>query len=145
MSSVLCCTCTIVMSREYKRNRNSAFWKWDTNSNHRTFNQQTMISELDRQFIEIKKVHLEQSRLDFVQGLDNFTTNRFHQIHERYIGAYALTVWCSSCVMQMLKRIDEWYKTLPVLSSVPTQEENSSCDVPIVQKEIKRRRRRHII
>ena len=105
-----------------------------------------MISELDRQFIEIKKVHLEQSRLDFVQGLDNFTTNRFHQIHERYIGAYALTVWCSSCVMQMLKRIDEWYKTLPVLSSVPTQQdEDSSCDVPVAVKEIKRRRRRHII
>ena len=105
-----------------------------------------MISELDRQFIEIKKVHLEQSRLDFVQGLDNFTTNRFHQIHERYIGAYALTVWCSSCVMQMLKRIDEWYKTLPVLSSVPTQQdEDSSCDVPVQVKEIKRRRRRHII
>ena len=109
-----------------------------------TINKQTMISELDRQFIEIKKVHLEQSRLDFVQGLDNFTTNRFHQIHERYIGAYALTIWCSSCVMQMMKRIDEWYKNLPVLSSVPT-DEDSSCDVPIVQKEIKRRRRRHII
>jgi hypothetical protein len=103
-----------------------------------------MISELDRQFIEIKKVHLEQSRLDFVQGLDNFTTNRFHQIHERYIGAYPLTIWCSSCVMQMMKRIDEWYKTLPVISSVPTQDE-SSCDVPVAVKEIKRRRRRHII
>jgi hypothetical protein len=104
-----------------------------------------MISELDRQFIEIKKVHLEQSRLDFVQGLDNFTTNRFHQIHERYIGAYALTIWCSSCVMQMMKRIDEWYKNLPVSIPVPTQQDESSCDVPIVQKEIKRRRRRHII
>ena len=105
-----------------------------------------MISELDRQFIEIKKVHLEQSRLDFVQGLDNFTTNRFHQIHERYIGAYPLTIWCSSCVMQMMKRIDQWYKTLPVSIPVPTQQdEDSSCDVPIVQKEIKRRRRRHII
>jgi hypothetical protein len=104
-----------------------------------------VVSELDRQFIEIKKVHLEQSRLDFVQGLDNFTTNRFHQIHERYIGAYPLTIWCSSCVMQMMKRIDEWYKNLPVISSVPTQDEDSSCDVPIVQKEIKRRRRRHII
>jgi hypothetical protein len=46
--------------------------------------------------------------------------------------------------MQMMKRIDEWYKTLPVISSVP-REEDSSCDVPIVEKEIKRRRRRHII
>ena len=145
MSSVLCCTCTIVLSREYKRNRNSIVWKWDTNRTHCTFNKQTMISELDRQFIEIKKVHLEQSRLDFVQGLDNFTTNRFHQIHERYIGAYALTIWCSSCVMQMLKRIDEWYKSLPVSISAPTQDEDSSCDVPVQVKEIKRRRRRHII
>ena len=144
MSSLLCCTCTIVMSREYKRNCNSTFRRWHTNRTHCTFNSKVMISELDRQFIEIKKVHLEQSRLDFVQGLDNFTTNRFHQIHERYIGAYALTIWCSSCVMQMLKRIDEWYTSLPVSISVPTQDEDSSCDVPIV-KEIKRRRRRHII
>ena len=145
MSSVLCCTCLIVLSREYKRNHNSTFRRWDTNRINCTFNKQTMISELDRQFIEIKKVHLEQSRLDFVQGLDNFTTNRFHQIHERYIGAYALTIWCSSCVMQMMKRIDEWYTSLPVSISVPTQDEDSSCDIPIVQKEIKRRRRRHII
>ena len=145
MSSVLCCTCFIVLSREYKRNRNSTFRRGDTNRINCTFNKQTMISELDRQFIEIKKVHLEQSRLDFVQGLDNFTTNRFHQIHERYIGTYALTIWCSSCVMQMMKRIDEWYQTLPVISSVPTQQDESSCDVPIVEKEIKRRRRRHII
>jgi len=46
--------------------------------------------------------------------------------------------------MQMMKRIDQWYKNLPVISSVPT-EEDSSCGVPIVEKEIKRRRRRHII
>lgn len=144
MSSLLCCTCTIILSREYKRNRNSTFRRWDTNRINCTFNSKVMISELDRQFIEIKKVHLEQSRLDFVQGLDNFTTNRFHQIHERYIGAYALTIWCSSCVMQMMKRIDEWYTSLPVLSSVPTQDEDSSCDVPVAVKEIKRRRRRRI-
>ncbi len=67
------------------------------------------ITKEDFDYIESKKIHLEQCRLGFLQGMDEATKVRFHSIHVKYIGAMILTSWCSGCVMDMMRRVDKWY------------------------------------
>jgi hypothetical protein len=69
-----------------------------------------MIEQHDLQFIEDNIIHLEQVRLGFIQGMDDRKKHGFHSIHQKYIGLMTLTVWCSSCIIDMMKRIDKWYK-----------------------------------
>lgn len=68
-----------------------------------------MIDQHDFEFIEANKIHLEQVRLGFIQGMSDRLKQQFHGIHQKYIGAMTLTVWCSSCVIDMMRRIDRWY------------------------------------
>jgi hypothetical protein len=69
-----------------------------------------MIEAHDLKFIEDNMIHLEQVRLGFIQGMDDRKKHGFHAIHQKYIGLMTLTVWCSSCIIDMMKRIDKWYK-----------------------------------
>lgn len=69
-----------------------------------------MIDQHDLKFIEDNMIHLEQVRLGFIQGMDDRKKHNFHAIHQKYIGLMTLTVWCSSCIIDMMKRIDKWYK-----------------------------------
>lgn len=68
-----------------------------------------MIEQHDLKFIEDNMIHLEQVRLGFIQGMDDRKKHGFHAIHQKYIGLMTLTVWCSSCIIDMMKRIDKWY------------------------------------
>ena len=68
-----------------------------------------MIDPQDIKFIEDNMIHLEQVRLRFIQGMDDRKKHGFHSIHQKYIGLMTLTVWCSSCIIDMMKRIDKWY------------------------------------
>jgi hypothetical protein len=69
-----------------------------------------MIEPQDLKFIEDNIIHLEQVRLGFIQGMDDRKKQQFHAIHQKYVGLMTLTVWCSSCVIDMMKRIDRWYQ-----------------------------------
>jgi hypothetical protein len=69
-----------------------------------------MIEQQDLKFIEDNIIHLEQVRLGFIQGMDDRKKQQFHAIHQKYVGLMTLTVWCSSCVIDMMKRIDKWYQ-----------------------------------
>lgn len=69
-----------------------------------------MIDQQDLKFIEDNIIHLEQVRLGFIQGMDDRKKQQFHAIHQKYVGLMTLTVWCSSCVIDMMKRIDKWYQ-----------------------------------
>lgn len=68
-----------------------------------------MIEQHDLKFIQDNMIHLEQVRLGFIQGMDDRKKHGFHAIHQKYIGLMTLTVWCSSCIIDMMKRIDKWY------------------------------------
>lgn len=68
-----------------------------------------MIEQHDLKFIQDNIIHLEQVRLGFIQGMDDRKKHGFHSIHQKYIGLMTLTVWCSSCIIDMMKRIDKWY------------------------------------
>ncbi len=69
-----------------------------------------MIDSHDLKFLEDNIIHLEQVRLGFIQGMDDRKKQQFYSIHQKYIGQMTLTVWCSSCVIDMMKRIDKWYQ-----------------------------------
>jgi hypothetical protein len=62
-----------------------------------------MIDQQDLKFIEDNIIHLEQVRLGFIQGMDDRKKQQFHAIHQKYVGLMTLTVWCSSCVIDMMK------------------------------------------
>lgn len=71
------------------------------------------INDADLAYLRGHKVYFEQARLDFLHGFNAHIMDTFHQIFMRYIQpGYVLTPWCSSCVLDMVKRLGEWYDTI---------------------------------
>lgn len=51
--------------------------------------------------------------MDFLHGFNAHMMDTFHQIFQRYLQpGYILTPWCSSCVLDMVKRLGDWYETI---------------------------------
>lgn len=68
------------------------------------------INPTDLQFLRSHKVYFEQANLNFLHGFNAHMMDTFHQIFMRYLQpGYVLTPWCSACVIDMVKRLGEWY------------------------------------
>ena len=71
------------------------------------------INDIDLQFLRSHKVYFEQARLNFLHGFNAQMMDTFHQIFMRYLQpGYILTPWCSACVLDMVKRLGDWYETI---------------------------------
>jgi hypothetical protein len=71
------------------------------------------INETDLQYLRAHKVYFEQAKMNFLHGFNAHMMDTFHQIFQRYLQpGYILTPWCSSCVLDMVKRLGDWYETV---------------------------------
>ena len=71
------------------------------------------INETDLQYLRAHKVYFEQAKMNFLHGFNAHMMDTFHQIFQRYLQpGYVLTPWCSSCVLDMVQRLGDWYETI---------------------------------
>lgn len=64
----------------------------------------------DAEFIRNHTVYFDQARLDFLHGLQPHVRNRFEMIYKAYIDRnFVLTTWCSACVVDMMRRIADFW------------------------------------
>jgi hypothetical protein len=64
----------------------------------------------------------------YVRNLDIQLLNMYEHIYKLYLDPnFVLTKWCSSCVMDMLKRLYAYYLSLP---------QEQVQDLPIVQESV---------
>lgn len=71
------------------------------------------INDTDLAYLRMHKVYFEQAKMDFLHGFNAHMMDTFHQIFQRYLQpGYILTPWCSSCVLDMVKRLGDWYETI---------------------------------
>jgi hypothetical protein len=71
------------------------------------------INETDLQYLRAHKVYFEQAKMNFLHGFNAHMMDTFHQIFQRYLQpGYVLTPWCSSCVLDMVQRLGDWYETV---------------------------------
>jgi hypothetical protein len=64
----------------------------------------------------------------YVRNLDIQLLNMYEHIYKLYLDPnFVLTKWCSSCVMDMLKRLYSYYLSLP---------QEQVQDLPIVQESV---------
>jgi hypothetical protein len=64
----------------------------------------------------------------YVRNLDIQLLNMYEHIYKLYLDPnFVLTKWCSSCVMDMLKRLYSYYLSLP---------QEQVQDLPIVQSDV---------
>lgn len=71
------------------------------------------INETDLQYLRAHKVYFEQAKMNFLHGFNAHMMDTFHQIFQRYLQpGYILTPWCSSCVLDMVQRLGDWYETI---------------------------------
>lgn len=71
------------------------------------------INDIDLAYLRNHKVYFEQAKMDFLHGFNAHMMDTFHQIFQRYLQpGYILTPWCSSCVLDMVQRLGDWYETV---------------------------------
>ena len=71
------------------------------------------INETDLVYLRNHKVYFEQAKMNFLHGFNAHIMDTFHQIFQRYLQpGYVLTPWCSSCVLDMVQRLGDWYETV---------------------------------
>ena len=71
------------------------------------------INDIDLAYLRNHKVYFEQAKMNFLHGFNAHMMDAFHQIFQRYLQpGYVLTPWCSSCVLDMVQRLGDWYETI---------------------------------
>ena len=101
----------------------------------------TTINPDDAEFIRRHTVYFEQARLDFLHGMQPEVRNRFELIYKRYRDPkFVLTTWCSACVVDMMKRLADWWQTSVVYADAVEEHAIETNETP--QPEPKRGRGR---
>jgi hypothetical protein len=95
---------------------------------------ETMVKE-HRYYLEAEKANWEMVQHGFVRNLDLPVLKMYEHIYRLYLDPnFVLTVWCSNCVMDMIRRLYKHYESLPI--------ENIEETIVEVQIEIKKRGRK---
>lgn len=63
------------------------------------------------QFLEENRLHLEQTKLGFIENLDGGKINEYENIYRAHMdGRFMVTKWCKECVYKMVQRVWHWYE-----------------------------------
>lgn len=75
---------------------------------------ETMVKE-HRDYLEAEKANWEMVQHGFVRNLDLPVLKMYEHIYRLYLDPnFVLTVWCSNCVMDMIRRLYKHYESLPI-------------------------------
>lgn len=68
-----------------------------------------------RDYLEAEKANWEMVQHGFVRNLDLPVLKMYEHIYRLYLDPnFVLTVWCSNCVMDMIRRLYKHYESLPI-------------------------------
>ncbi len=68
-----------------------------------------------RDYLEAEKANWEMVQHGFVRNLDLPVLKMYEHIYRLYLDPnFILTVWCSNCVMDMIRRLYKHYESLPI-------------------------------
>ena len=67
-----------------------------------------------REFLKEHYNNYETALSGYVRNLDLPVLKMYEHIYRKYMNAdFILTVWCSHCIFDMIKRLYEWYDLQP--------------------------------
>jgi hypothetical protein len=84
------------------------------------------MTQEDRDFIELHKVNFESIELGFTRNIQFQDLNTYTEIYQRYLDKqFVLNAWCGHCVFDMLKRLNNYYKTIQPINQTNVKAKNS--------------------
>lgn len=73
----------------------------------------------EKTFIEANIINFESVKLGFTRNIPYDVLAEYERLYRAYLDPYfALTYYCSSCVMDMIKRLSYYYDSLPIQEAV---------------------------
>jgi hypothetical protein len=67
-----------------------------------------------RQYLDLHRPNYEMVQNGYVRNIDLDILKMYEHIYRKYMNPdFILTVWCSHCIFDMIKRLYEWYDTQP--------------------------------
>ncbi len=68
------------------------------------------MTQSDKDFIQEHIINFTSVRLGFLRNIPIHILNGYESIYRRYLDPnYILTAWCSACVMDMMKRLVQYW------------------------------------
>jgi len=68
------------------------------------------MTQTDKDFIQEHIINFESVRIGFLRNIPIHILNGYESIYRRYLDPnYILTAWCSACVMDMMKRLVQYW------------------------------------
>ena len=68
-----------------------------------------------RDYLKAEKANWEMVQHGFVRNVDLPVLKMYEHIYRLYLDPnFVLTVWCSNCVMDMIRRLYKHYESLPI-------------------------------
>lgn len=106
---------------------------------------ETMVKE-HRDYLEAEKANWEMVQNGYVRNLDLPLLKMYEHIYRLYLDPnFILTVWCSNCVMDMIRRLYKHYQSLPteniVFENIPS-ENDQRLGIELIKPEPKKRGRK---
>lgn len=106
---------------------------------------ETMVKE-HRDYLEAEKANWEMVQNGYVRNLDLPLLKMYEHIYRLYLDPnFILTVWCSNCVMDMIRRLYKHYESLPieniVYENIPS-ENDQRLGIEFIKPEPKKRGRK---
>lgn len=80
------------------------------------------MTQSDKEFIEENIINFNSVRIGYLRNIPIHILNRYEEIYRSYLDPnYILTVWCSACVMDMMKRLIMYWDGLTKEEEQPVQ------------------------
>ena len=99
-----------------------------------------------RDYLEAEKANWEMVQHGFVRNLDLPVLKMYEHIYRLYLDPnFILTVWCSNCVMDMIRRLYKHYESLPIENIIidnVASENDQRLGIEFIKPEPKKRGRK---
>ena len=67
-----------------------------------------------RNYLDLHRPNYEMVQNGYVRNIDLDILKMYEHIYRKYMNPdFILTVWCSHCIFDMIKRLYEWYDLQP--------------------------------
>jgi hypothetical protein len=86
-----------------------------------------------RNYLDLHRPNYEMVQNGYVRNIDLDILKMYEHIYRKYMNPdFILTVWCSHCIFDMIKRLYEWYDLQP----------NDDLVITFITDEVKKRKKR---
>lgn len=87
------------------------------------------MTKQEKDFMQQHIFNYETIKSGYVRNLDISVLNEYEKIYRQYLDKnFILTKWCSDCVYETLKRLYEYYLSLPDESNVIVKSDEVSAE-----------------